>query len=148
MKKPKVLFLAILFCALTLPAFAQETIDVFGYYSIVKPTKAFADISEIHLAGNYGEGQNPPFYGLIRMKSKKAKDYVLMQPSLSGKDLTFSTKTVGGVSYKFAGKFSKLGDFPALRPDGEVLLSGTLTKYRGRKKIASANVRLSYFAGD
>jgi hypothetical protein len=151
MKKiTKILFLTMLLCAFALPAFAQDKdkVDIFGYYSIVKPTKAFADISEIHLAGDYGETQNPVFYGLIRLKSKKSKDFQLLKPSLSGKNLTFSTKSVGNISYKFVGAFTKLGEFPVLQPNGEVLLKGTLTKYRGKKQIASANVKLSYFAGD
>ncbi|HEY0428313.1 MAG TPA: hypothetical protein VGC76_11065 [Pyrinomonadaceae bacterium] len=148
MKKFRILFFAIFLCAFALPALAQDKVDIFGYYSIVKPTKDFADISEIHLGGDYGEQQNPKFYGLIRMKSKRAIDYKLMKPSLSGKNLTFSTKSVGNISYKFVGAFTKLGDFPELQPNGEVLLKGTLTKYRGKKKIASANVKFSYEAGD
>lgn len=148
MKKRNILFLTILFCAFAIPAFAQDKVDIFGYYSIVKPTKAFADISEIHLGGDYGEMQSPKFYGLIRMKSKRALDYKLFKPSLSGKNLSFSTKTVGNISYKFTGTFTKLGDFPTLQPNGEVILKGTLTKYRGKKKIASAKVKFSYFAGD
>lgn len=148
MKKLNVLFLTILFCALAVPAFAQDKVDIFGYYSIVKPTGAFSNISEIHLGGDYGEMQTPKFYGLIRMKSKRASDYKLLKPTLSGKNLTFSTKSVGNISYKFVGKFTKLGDFPELKPNGEVVLKGTLTKYRGKKKIASAIVKLSYFAGD
>jgi hypothetical protein len=148
MKKRNILVLTILFCAFALPAFAQDEVDIFGYYTIEKPSKAFADIEEIHLAGDYGEMQKPKFYGLIRMKSKKASDYKLLKPTLSGKNLTFSTKSVGNISYKFVGTFTKLGEFPVLQPNGEIILKGTLTKYRGKKKIASAKVNLSYFAGD
>jgi hypothetical protein len=148
MKRFGVLLFTMLFCGLALPAFAQEKTDIFGYYYIEKAPKAFADISEIHLAGEYGEQQNPVFYGLIRMKSKRAIDYKLLKPTLNGKDLSFSTKSVGNISYKFAGTFTKLGNFPELQPNGEILLKGTLTKYRGKKKIASANVKFSYFAGD
>jgi hypothetical protein len=148
MKKLRILFFTMLFCAFALPALAQEKTDIFGYYSIEKAPKAFADISEIHLAGEYGEQQNPVFYGLIRMKSKRAIDYKLLKPTLSGKNLTFSTKSVGNISYKFVGTFTKLGNFPELQPNGEILLKGTLTKYRGKKRIASANVKFSYFTGD
>lgn len=135
-------------CAFILPVVAQDNVDIFGYYSIVKPTKAFADISELHLGGDYGEMQNPKFYGFIRMKRKKVLDYKLLRPTLSGKNFTFSTRRVGSVWYKFVGAFTKLGDFPELQPNGDVLLKGTLTKYRGKKKIASAYVKFSYFAGD
>ncbi|MGC2235325.1 MAG: hypothetical protein WA584_04150 [Pyrinomonadaceae bacterium] len=148
MKKFRILIFTMLFCAFALSAYSQEKTDIFGYYYIEKAPKAFADISEIHLSGDYGEMQNPKFYGLIRMKSKRAIDYKLLKPTLNGKNLTFSTKSVGNISYKFVGTFTKLGDFPTLKPDGEILLKGTLTKYRGKKKIASANVKFSYFAGD
>ncbi len=102
----------------------------------------------IHLAGDYGAQQKPPFYGLIRLTAKNAKDFRLLKPTLSGKNLTFSTTAVNRISYKFSGKFTKLGNFPELQPNGEILLTGTLTKYRGKTKIASANVKLSYQAGD
>jgi hypothetical protein len=148
LKKTKILFFLILLCACAVPASAQKTVDIFGYYSIVQPTKAFADISELHLGGNYGEIQTPKFYGFIRMKNKRALDYKLLKPALSDKNLTFATKAVGNVSYKFVGTFTKLGDFPELQPNGEILLTGKLSKYRGKKRIASANVKLSYFAGD
>ena len=134
--------------AFILPAFAQDKVDIFGYYSIVKAPKAFSDISELHLGGDYGEMQNPKFYGFIRMKSKRALDFRLLKPSLNGKNFTFSTKTVGKINYKFVGTFTRLGDFPELKPNGEIVLKGTLSKYRGKKRIASAYVKFSYFAGD
>src|SRR4051812_6404379 len=99
MKYFKVLFLPVLFCVFLVPAFAQTAkTDIFGYYFIEKAPKAFADISEINLAGDVGLKDKPPFYGLIRMNSKKAKDFILLKPTLDGKDLTFSTKSVGGIS--------------------------------------------------
>ena len=148
MKNFKVLIAVAFVFAFALSAFGQNKINIFGYYSIENATKDFADISEINLAGDIGLNDKPPFYGLIRMKSKKAKDFKLLKPTLSGKTLTFSTTTVNGINYKFSGQFTKLGDFPELKPNGEVLLIGTLTKYRGKKKIAFANVKLSYEAGD
>jgi hypothetical protein len=149
MKTFPVACLTLLFCIFSLSANAQSTnVDIFGYYYIEKSPKAFADISEIHLAGEYGAGQKPPFYGLIRMKAKKAKDFHLLKPTLSGKNLTFSTKSVGGINYTFSGAFTKLGNFPSERPDGEVLLKGTLIKFKGKIKIAEMKVSFSYFAGD
>lgn len=149
MKKIKILFSVAFVFAFALSAFGQtETTDIFGYYSIEKPTKDFANISEIHLSGNYGAEQKPPAYGLIRLKAKNAKDFQIQKPALDGKNLTFSTNEVSGISYKFEGEFSKLGNFPELQPNGEILLTGTLTKYRGKTKIASANVKLLYSTGD
>ena len=147
--KRSILFVLLLLGTFALSVFAQsKKPEIFGYYSIEKAPRAFVDISEIHLAGNFGAKQKPPFYGLIRMNSKKAKDFRLLKPTLKGKNLTFSTKSVGGVSYTFSGTFTKLGDFPRERPEGEILLKGTLTKFKGKTKIAEARVSFSYSAGD
>jgi len=134
--------------AAVLPAFSQENVDIFGYYFIEKSPRAFSDISEIHLAGDYGAKEKPPFYGLIRMTRKSAPDFRLLQPSLIDKQLTFKTKTVGGIHYEFSGYFTKLGNFPETRPEAQILLQGRLTKYRGKQKLASAELRFSYSAGD
>ena len=149
MKKYKILFLLTLLGLFPLPTFAQKSkVDIFGYYTIEKPTKNFADISEIHLSGNYGAQEKPPVYGLIRLKKKSTKDFHVLKPTINGRNLTFTTKTVGGISYQFDGAFTKLGDFPTLRPEGEILLKGKLTKYRGKTKLAEANVSFLYSAGD
>lgn len=145
----KVFYLAILLCVFTFPLFAQDSaVDIFGYYTIDKAVKGFTDISEIHLAGSYGAEQKPPFHGLIRMKAKKAKDFHLLKPTLDGNNLTFSTKSVNGVSYTFSGTFTRLGNFPNERPEGEVLLTGILTKLKGKTTLASAKVSFIYTAGD
>lgn len=149
MKIVKILFLPVLLCLFAFPVFSQAAkVDIFGYYFIEKAPKAFADISEINLGGDVGVNDKPPFYGLIRMKAKRALDYKLLKPTLNGKNLTFSTKSVGGVSYQFSGAFTRLGNFPDERPEAEVLLKGTLTKFRGKTKIAEAKVSFSYSAGD
>ncbi len=146
MKKHKFLFLVALLGLLAIPTFAQET-DIFGYYSIEKPTKDFADISEIHLAGSFGEEQKPPIYGLIRLKRKSAKDFQLNKPTMNGKNITFTSKAVGGISYSFTGTFTKLGNFPVNQPIG-VVLQGTLTKLKGKTKLAEAKVKFTYDPGD
>lgn len=148
MKLPKFIFLTILLVVFAISAFAQSKTDTFGYYTIEKATKDFSDISEIHLAGEYGANENPPDYGRIRLKARKAKDYVLNKPTLDGKTITFTTKAVNGISYSFSGTFVRLGNFPEERPEGEVLLKGTLTKMKGKTRLASKNFSFSYSAGD
>ena len=141
----------LIIAAFALPAFAQK-LDTFGYYTIKRPTKDFADISEIHLSGDYGAEQKPPVYGLIRLKKKSAKDYRLLKPTVKGRTVSFTTRTVAGVYYKFTGAFTKL--FDDLKnevqgtPTGGTALQGTLVKYRGKKKIAQALVKCTYFGGD
>jgi hypothetical protein len=148
MKKTNLLVIVLFVFAFALPAFSQRKVDIFGYYTIVSATDDFVDISEIHLAGKYGEQQTPKIYGLIRMRARNASDYDLMKPTLLGKNLSFVTKSVGGVHYAFSGTFTKLGDFPVTRPEGQTILRGTLTKYSGRKRIAAGTFNFIYSAGD
>ena len=144
----KLVLLAVLLCAFALPAAAQHKVDIFGYYTPVSATGDFKKISEIHLAGDYGEQQTPKVYGMIRMKGEGAADYPLLKPTLAGKRLAFTTKTVDGVYYGFAGTFAKVGDFPVSKPEGQTLLRGTLIKYRGKKKLATGTFNFIYSGGD
>lgn len=149
MKKYKLVFLVSFLLLLAIPTVAQKNkVDIFGYYSIENATKAFANIEVIHLGGNYGANELPPFYGLIRLKKKSAKDFRLLKPTLKGKNLTFKTKSVGGIHYEFSGAFTRLEDFPTTQPEAQVILKGRLTKYKGSKKTATGNFRFSYSAGD
>jgi hypothetical protein len=135
-----------LFGLLAMPVFAQET-DIYGYYFIEKPTKDFADISEIHFFAGDGTAENPPAYGLIRLKNKKAKDFVINKRMMDEKNISFTTNSVGGISYQFTGAFTKLGNFPSYPPEG-VVLQGTLTKFKGKAKLAAAKVKFTYSPGD
>ncbi len=62
--------------------------------------------------------------------------------------LVFTTAVVRGVSYSFSGRFLKGGVFSAgdLDPDAPVL-EGTLTKWKGGKKVAEASLKFTYFGG-
>lgn len=147
----KYLFICLLTISCALHGFAQAQVsenDFFGYYSIKKPTAAFADVSEIHLAGTYGEQQKPQVFGLIRMKRKSARDFQISKPTVNGKNISFSTNSVNGISYRFAGSFTKLGNFPETRPEGEIILKGLLQKFKGKIKVAEAKVNFSYSGGD
>ena len=147
MKKTLFFCLAFLFIAFAAAeAKAQSGNDIFGYYTIAgKAPAAFADISEIHLAGSYGAEQKPPVYGLIRLKKKTAQDFAVNKPALNGKNISFTTQTVGGISYKFTGAFVR---FPANERQAGIILRGVLRKFKGATKIAEANVRFTYEAGD
>ena len=56
--------------------------------------------------------------------------------------------SIAGVSYSFSGRFLKGGVYSAGDLDGETpVLEGTLTKFRGGKKLAEAKLKLVYFGG-
>src|SRR5437763_1801585 len=103
MKKIQILFFVVLIGGFAVTASAQAKVDIFGYYTPVSATDAFSNIAQIHLAGNYGEQQTPKFYGLIRMRNNSSSDFNLLKPVRTGKKLTFTTKTVGGIYYTFVG---------------------------------------------
>jgi hypothetical protein len=134
-------------------------VDVFGYYYLPegKAPKGFQDISELHLSTlDYKDGKEltVPLYGWIRLKPKKvngkeiAVDFPLVSPTRKERSLTFTTKEVGGVSYRFAGAFTRLGNFPEERPEGEVILKGRLIKLQGVKVAAEGDVGFHYTGGD
>lgn len=124
-------------------------VDVFGYYFPQgKLPAAFAEIDHLHLSTIDANAKPAPLNGFIRPKRRAAKDYNLVSPKLEGKNLTFTTRAIGGVSYSFDGAFVKLGDFPTDRPEGEVILKGHLIKMKNGNKVAEADVSFTYTGGD
>ena len=130
--------------------------DIHGYFFIKgKAPQGFADIDNLVLGGDgeYGARANPPFYGQIRLKNKAGTDYKLRKPIMSGKNFSFKTESVRGVSYEFEGAFSRL-DFtePEKQPVGdkwnETVLSGTLKKMKAGKMIAQSKVSFRWELGD
>lgn len=131
-------------------------VDLFGYYYLgeQEAPKGFKDVDHLHLSTidfKNEEIVTVPLHGFIRMKAQGkelAVDFPLVSPALKGKAFTFTTKAVDGASYRFAGKFLKLGNFPEERPEGEVVLTGRLTKLKGGKSVAEADVKFHYTGGD
>jgi hypothetical protein len=144
---------ALLACAI-LPSFVhtaagQGNVDVFGYYFPQnKLPGAFSEIDHLHLSTIDSNAAPAPLNGFIRPKRRAAKDYKLVSPKLDGKNLTFTTQAVRGISYSFTGAFTKLGNFPADRPEGEVVLKGRLIKMQNGKKVAETAVSFTYTGGD
>lgn len=124
-------------------------IDPTGPYFPTKPLPAdFAELEHLLLATIDDNGAPAPLNGFLRPKKASAKDYVLVQPSLKGRDLTFTTAAVDGVSYSFTGTFQRAGHFAADPPEFDaVVLSGTLTKLRDGKSVATTPVDFAYQPG-
>lgn len=144
------LFIAAFSFVSAVSAQQSKQLDTFGYYYIEKPIKAFADISEISLGGDYGLTEKPVYYGLIRLK-KRSSDFRLLKPTLNGTAIAFSTKAVNGVSYKFSGNFTRLfvkhQDSPDELNNGGIVLQGTLIKLKKGVEIARQVVKFTYFTG-
>ena len=124
-------------------------IDASGTFSIHgKAPQAFANIEVLEIGGNdeYGWKANPPFYGFIRLNNKARTDYKLLKPTIDGNNISFKTRTVGGVSYEFEGSFSRL-DFAEKDLRNQAVLSGTLKKIVGGKTAAEAKLDFDYTPG-
>jgi len=68
--------------------------------------------------------------------------------SVKRDNFTFTTMSIRGVSYSFAGKFLKGGVYASGILDDETpVLEGTLSRFRDGKKVAQANLKFVYFGG-
>jgi hypothetical protein len=75
-------------------------------------------------------------------------DFPLLKPTLDGKNLSFKTKAVRGVSYEFSGTLNRT-NFDEPQPGAEeIVLSGTLKKLRAGKEIAASQVTYRWELGD
>lgn len=120
-----------------------------GYFFTGRLPKQFGRIDFIALA-TLDENANPaPLNGFVRVSPLSAPDYKTATITLQGEHLTFVTKAVKGISYRFDGNFSRLGNFPAdPPPSDEVVLSGRFTKLKNGREVISRDVQLTYSAGD
>lgn len=147
----KILLILAVFALVAAGAQAQDKKngkDIFGYFYFKgRVSNDFTDIREIHLAGDFGAREKPPFYGLIRLKSRNAKDFAVLKPTGIGKNISFATKTVGGVSYQFTGAFTRVDIEERETKPEEVVLKGTLTKLKNGAKVAAEAVSFTYFPG-
>ncbi|HLL75693.1 MAG TPA: hypothetical protein VK421_10555 [Pyrinomonadaceae bacterium] len=123
--------------------------DVTGaYFASGKLPAEFSEIEHLSLATIDENARPAPLNGFIRPKRRSADDYKLVSPRLAGRELTFTTAAVGGVSYSFKGTFEKMGNFPENPPDAEeVVLRGTLTKLKDGSVVAETPVSFTYSAG-
>lgn len=135
---------------------AAPKVDLFGYYYFheEEAPKGFQEIDHLHLSTIDMKGEEMvevPLHGWIRLKEKgnaPGVDFPLIAPTLKDRAFSFTTQTVGGISYRFAGSFVKLGNFPEERPEDEVVLKGHLTKLQGGKPVAESDVGFRYTGGD
>ena len=137
-------FLALI--AVSAPAFGQKNtrFDPDGSFWVIGETPTeFSDFGGINL--NVKRLRRIPPSGV---QTNQGKNFRFKTATVKRENFTFTTVTVGGVYYTFAGRFLKGGNFAAawLGEDSPVL-EGTLTKFRGAKKVGEAKLKFSYFGG-
>lgn len=103
----------------------------------------FSDFGGINL--NAKKSRHLPMAGVEIINGKRLPFKTL---SVKQSNFTFTTVTLSGISYSFAGKFLKGGVFMSANLDDETpVLEGTLTKYKGGQKVAQGKLSFVYFGG-
>jgi hypothetical protein len=143
----KAVTLASLLLAFSLPVLSQSKRTQFNpdgaFFLIGEPPAGFSDFSGIYLNGR----------SLRRLPTQSLQlnnGWKFYYKSLVVKrdNFTFTTVTLRGVYYTFAGKFLRGGVFAEQDLfDEQPVLEGTLTKFQGGKKVAEAKLKFSYFGG-
>ena len=129
------------------PTLSQKAFRPYGYFSLVgKPPRGFENFDTIQY---WSSDQSGPDISERRSGVNEAGGtvYKYAAISITRRNFVFTTRKVKGVSYKFSGRFLR-SDFVFSEMDlKKPVLVGTLSKYKNGKRVAEANVKLSYFAG-
>ena len=136
-----------LLLSLTVTAFSQrarfDPDGSFWLHESTPPPTEFSDLGGINL--NAKRLRRLPSPGL---QLNNGSTYRFKTLNVKRDNFTFTTMSIRGVSYSFAGKFLKGGVYASGILDDETpVLEGTLTKFRDGKKVAEANLKFVYFGG-
>ena len=128
---------------------SQREFRPYGYFSMIgKPPKGFENFDTIQYWKKNQEQSGPDISDrLSGVNVSGGRVYQYATVSVNRKSFVFTTKKVRGISFSFQGRFLRT-DFVEEEFDlDKPVVEGKLSKYRNGKKVAEANVRLSYFAG-
>lgn len=118
-----------------------------AYFAKGALPRTFAEIDHLFLGAIDDSGNPAPLNGFIRPKKQAAKDYELIDIMIDGKDLSFATKSVKGVSYFFNGAFVRM-NFGAKMPNSsEVVLKGTLSRLVDGEAADETEVSFTFTVG-
>lgn len=127
----------------------QRAFRPYGYFSLVgKPPAGFENFDTIQ----YWRREDEQTGADVSSRTTGLNEtggvvYRYATISITRQKFVFTTRSVRGVSYKFSGRFLR-SDFVGSEMSFErPVLVGTLDKYRNGKRVAGANIKLSYFAG-
>ena len=140
----RIFFASLLLLSLNLIVAHGQRFDPDGSFWLQgAPPNDFSDFGGINL--NAKRSRQLPQPGL---ETNNGKRYRFKTLSVKQERFTFTTMTVAGVSYSFSGRFLKGGVYSSGILDDETpVLEGTLTKFRGGKKVAEAKLKFVYFGG-
>jgi hypothetical protein len=131
------------------PLLIQKAFRPYGYYSLVGNHPAgFKNFDTIQYWSKRDEQSGPDiserFSGVI---ADEGAHYRYSTISITRRQFVFNTVKVKGISYSFNGRFLRTDFVNAEMDFDKPVLVGNLRKYRNGRKVAEANVKLSYFAG-
>ena len=136
-----------LLLTIALPSPSQTKRQTFNpdgsFWLIGEPATGFSDFGGINLNGR--RLRRIPTQGL---QLNNGKTFYFKSLVVKRDNFSFTTVTLGGIYYTFAGKFLRGGVFAEQDLyDEQPVLEGTLVKYQGGKKVAEAKLKFSYFGG-
>jgi hypothetical protein len=142
--RPLIAIFLVLTTALVATAQTKERFDPSGSFWIEgQPPAEFKDFGGINL--NMRRLRRLPTSGV---QLNNGANFRFRTITIKQNNFTFTTAALRGVSYSFAGKFLKGGDFAATwTGEDEPVLEGVLTKFKNGKKIAEAKLKFIYFGG-
>jgi hypothetical protein len=121
----------------------RERFDPDGDFWILGQPDDFSDLGGITLNAKRLRHLGKP--GVYQGNSRHFSFKTL---SVRQDKFVFTTVTVRGVSYSFAGKFLRGGNYQRAMLDDETpVLEGRLQKFVSGKKVAEAQLKFMYFGG-
>ncbi|HEX2269756.1 MAG TPA: hypothetical protein VHH35_09485 [Pyrinomonadaceae bacterium] len=144
MNRPLIAILLVLTTAFVVAGQTKPRFDPSGAFWIEgQPPAEFKDFSAINL--NMRHLRRLPTSG-VQLNDGTA--FRFRTVIVKQNNFTFTTVARRGISYSFAGKFLKGGDFAATWMGEETpVLEGVLTKFKSGKKIAEEKFKFIYFGG-
>lgn len=127
----------------------QRAFRPYGYFSLVGRAPAgFENFDTIQYWRREDEQTGPDISDRTSgVNESGGVVYGYQTISLTRQRFVFTTKKVRGVSYKFNGRFLSTNFVDAELNLEKPVLVGTLSKYKHGRRVAEANVKLTYFAG-
>jgi hypothetical protein len=127
----------------------QKAFRPYGYYSLVGThPKGFKNFDTIQYWQKQDEQSGPDISErLSGVIADEGAHYRYRTLNITRRQFVFTTVKVKGISYSFNGRFLRTDFVNAEMDLDKPVLVGNLRKYRNGRKVAEADVKLSYFAG-
>ena len=110
------------------------------------PPQGLSEVSTIELLRDTKKSFMNSHSGIY---TNRGMTYNFKSLTVTRERFAFTTVAIKGISYSFTGRFLRGGVFAELDSDqwGKPILEGQLSKLKGGRKVAGANLKFSYFGG-